>query len=117
MGKQPREAREIKLEYCFDPLSPHKIGQAYQLFVPSKAWRTCSLLYLPRQDVIGVMIGFRIFPFDGYWMHTGANLALGRGSDPFAFKPTGKLTSVAEERELNEGIIFFWRDLIRELDV
>ena len=71
-------------------------------------------LTLPRQqNVVGIMMGLRIFPFDGYWSHTGATLALGKGGD---FKPTGGLTTVAEERELNEGIIFDWRSCIRELD-
>lgn len=39
MDKQPREAREIKLEYSYDRLSVQKIGQAYQLLVPAKTWR------------------------------------------------------------------------------
>ena len=71
-------------------------------------------LTLPRQqDVVGIMMGLRIFPFDGYWSHTGAPLAFGKGGD---FEPTGGLTTVAEERELNEGIIFDWRSCLRKLD-
>ncbi|NJD37443.1 MAG: hypothetical protein FIA89_03850 [Geobacter sp.] len=72
---------------------------------------------LPTQDVVGLMIGFRLFPFGSYWMHSGANLTLGyarRNMD--AIKPLGSLRSVREEQQLNDEVIFKWRDVVSELD-
>jgi len=71
---------------------------------------------LPHQDVVGLLIGFRIFPFNGYWMHTGANLTLGRAPDMAGFKPLGKIEDVKGERNLNETMIFRWRSLVSEID-
>ena len=68
-------------------------------------------LTLPQQDVVGLLIGFRIFPF----MHTGANLTLGQAPDMAGFKPLGKIEDVKEERDLNETIIFRWRSLVSEI--
>lgn len=73
-------------------------------------------LTLPRQNAVGFLIGFRIFPFGGYWMHTGANLPLAQSSGMVGFKPIGKVETVTEERDLNEGIIFSWRSLVSEMD-
>jgi hypothetical protein len=53
VGKQPREARGIDLEYCFDRLSTQKIGMAYRLLVPSKTWRTGS----SGEEVAAVPVG------------------------------------------------------------
>ena len=72
-------------------------------------------LTLPKQDVVGLMIGFRIFPFDGYWMHTGANLTLGKVRDAQTIKPLGNL-SVKEEQSLNDEVIFEWRSMISDMD-
>jgi hypothetical protein len=71
-------------------------------------------LTLPKQDVVGLMIGFRIFPFDGYWMHTGANLTLGKVRDAQSIKPLGNL-SVKEEQNLNDEVIFKWRNVVNEM--
>jgi hypothetical protein len=73
-------------------------------------------LTLPKQDVAGLMIGFRIFPFGGYWMHTGANLTLGKMRDTQSIKPLGALTSVKEEQNLNDEVIFEWRQMVSEMD-
>lgn len=40
MVKPKETERIIELEYSFDRLSSRKIGQAYQLLVPEKSWRT-----------------------------------------------------------------------------
>lgn len=72
-------------------------------------------LTLPKQDVVGLMIGFRIFPFDGYWMHTGANLTLGKVRDAQTIKSLGKL-SVKEEQNLNDEVIFEWRSMVSDMD-
>ena len=72
-------------------------------------------LTLPKQDVVGLMIGFRIFPFDGYWMHTGANLTLGKVRDAQTIKPLGNL-SVKEEQSLNDEVIFEWRSMVSDMD-
>ena len=72
-------------------------------------------LTLPKQDVVGLMIGFRIFPFDGYWMHTGANLTLGKVRDFQSIKPLEKLTTVKEEQSLNDEVIFEWRQMVSEM--
>jgi hypothetical protein len=72
-------------------------------------------LTLPKQDVVGLMIGFRIFPFDGYWMHTGANLTLGKVRDAQSIKPLGNL-SIKEEQNLNDEVIFEWRQMVSEMD-
>jgi hypothetical protein len=72
-------------------------------------------LTLPKHDVVGLMIGFRIFPFDGYWMHTGANLTLGKVRDAQSIKPLGNL-SVKEEQNLNDEVIFEWRQMVSEME-
>ena len=73
-------------------------------------------LTLPTKDVVGLMIGFRVFPFHGYWMHTGANLTLGKVRDVNSVKPLGRLKSVKEEQSLNDEVIFEWRSFISEID-
>lgn len=73
-------------------------------------------LTLSKQDVVGLMIGFRIFPFDGHWMHTGANLTLGKVRDAQSIKPLGALTSDKEEQSLNDEVIFEWRQMVSEMD-
>ena len=72
-------------------------------------------LTLPKQDVVGLMIGFRVFPFGGHWMHTGANLTLGKVRDAQTIKPLGNL-SVKEEQNLNDEVIFEWRSMVRDMD-
>jgi len=71
-------------------------------------------LTLPQQDVVGMMIGFRIFPYRGYWMHTGANISLAESPDIADFKPIGIIDNQNEERDLNEAIIFKIRDIFSE---
>jgi len=73
-------------------------------------------LTLPKQDVVGLMIGFRIFPFDGRWMHTGANLTLGKVRDVQSIMPLGSLMSVKEEQNLNDEVIFEWRNMVSEME-
>ncbi len=68
-------------------------------------------LTLPHENIVGVMSGFRIFPFRGYWMHTGANVTLGECPDLAHFKPAGIVNNQNEERDMNEAIIFKWREL------
>jgi len=74
------------------------------------------ILHLPKQDVVGLMIGFRIFPFDGHWMHTGANLTLGKVRDAQSIRPLGALKSVKDEQNLNDDVIFEWRQMVSEMD-
>ena len=69
-------------------------------------------LSLPQQEVVGVLIGFRIFPYQDLWMHTGAGLSLGQVEDVATFQPMGETMSEKDERQLNEESIFNRRDMI-----
>ena len=69
---------------------------------------------LPRQDSTGALVGMRIFPFLGAWMHTGASIPVGEIDDPAAFRPLNTTLNEAQERALNEQAMFRWRDVIKE---
>lgn len=73
-------------------------------------------LTLPQQNVVGLLIGFRIFPYESVWMHTGANLTLGQTHDVAGFEPNGTQMNERQERTLNEEAIFRWRDFVSEME-
>ncbi|MCL2458788.1 MAG: hypothetical protein FWF31_08080 [Desulfobulbus sp.] len=70
---------------------------------------------LPQQDVVGVLAAFRIFPFCGAWMHTGASMLFGTIDDA-GMQPMGQIPDNQEERELNEESIYRWRTLLEETE-
>ena len=67
-----------------------------------------------QQDVTGVLTTFRVFPFRGVWMHTGANMAFGQIEDAGDLRPMGRRLNEKEERDLNESNIRRWRALLKE---
>jgi len=69
---------------------------------------------MPKQGEVGLLLGFRRFPFRNVWMHTGATMVFGRIDDPAGMKPMGRALGEREERELNEKNIRHWRELARE---
>ncbi|WP_028313442.1 hypothetical protein [Desulfatibacillum aliphaticivorans] len=69
---------------------------------------------IAKQDAVGAVLGLRIFPFGDIWMHTGANLSIGRLEDQSEIQPQNKLLTEKEERELNEEAIFRYREVLRE---
>lgn len=71
---------------------------------------------LPQQDVVGLLSAFRIFPFRGVWMHTGANMSFGCIEDPEGLHPLNRHLDDKEEDILNRENFFRWRDLIRDQD-
>lgn len=71
-------------------------------------------LTLPQLDAQGMLSGFRIFPFQNAWMHTGAGLTLGRIPDSAGMQTEDRVLTEQEERELNEQIFFRWRPLLGE---
>ncbi len=73
-------------------------------------------LALPQQNAVGLLSGFRIFPYEGFWMHTGANLTLGQEPDVAGFQPYGKKLNEKEEQQLNEEAIFRWRQAVSEME-
>ena len=46
----------------------------------------------------------------GAWMHTGANLDLGRLPEDSGLTPLGQTFGEREEREMNEYAIRSWRE-------
>ncbi|GAB4564728.1 MAG: hypothetical protein Tsb0017_24820 [Geothermobacteraceae bacterium] len=69
-------------------------------------------LSLPQQDVAGLVLGLRTFPWRGVLMHTGASLPLGKvplvgKSPPLIEQPR----NVQEEQRFNEEAIFHWRQM------
>lgn len=68
---------------------------------------------LPRQEVTGLLAAFRIFPFLGVWMHTGANMAFGLISDSEGLQPLGRRLNDKEEQALNEENFSRWRALLQ----
>ena len=64
---------------------------------------------IPTQEVRGVLTGLRVFPMLGAWMHTGANLDLGRLPEDSGLTPLGQTFGEREEREMNEYAIRSWR--------
>lgn len=71
---------------------------------------------LPHQDVKGLLAAFRIFPFHGAWMHSGANTSFGIIHDPGALQPAHRTLDEKEELLLNEGNFHRWRNLMRDQD-
>jgi len=71
---------------------------------------------MSQKGEIGMLIGFRIFPYRQVWMHTGAWLALGRATDVAGFEPAGICMNEKQEQELNEKAIFKWRQLVDEME-
>jgi len=69
---------------------------------------------LPRQDAVGLFAAFRIFPFRGVWLHTGAHMAFGTINDATGMQPLGRVLNDQEERALNEENIRRWRALLGE---
>ena len=69
---------------------------------------------LPRQEVVGLLAAFRVFPFRDVWMHTGASMAFGIISDSDGLKPLSRKLDPKQEQELNEENFFRWRALIRD---
>ena len=65
-------------------------------------------------DLTGALVGMRIFPFLGAWMHTGACIPVGEIDDPAAFRPLNTTLNEVQERALNEQTMFRWRDVIKE---
>lgn len=65
------------------------------------------------QNVEGMFAAFRIFPFRGAWMHTGANMTFGPIAADAGLQPVRRLLNEQEERELNEENIRRWRALLR----
>lgn len=68
------------------------------------------------QNVEGTFSAFRIFPFRGAWMHTGANMTFGTIAADAGLQPVGRILNEQEERELNEENIRRWRMLLREME-
>ena len=71
-------------------------------------------LSIPQQEAVGILSGFRIFPYKNVWMHTGANLVIGQGEHPPQVSYEGRILVEKEERTLNEETIFRWRALMEE---
>jgi len=69
---------------------------------------------LPQQDVVGLLSAFRIFPFRGVWMHTGANMSFGCIEDPEGLHPLNRHLDDKEEDILNRENFFRWRELMRD---
>jgi hypothetical protein len=67
---------------------------------------------IPTQEVRGVLTGLRVFPMLGAWMHTGANLDLGRLPEEGGLTPLGRTFGEREEREMNEYAIRAWRQRV-----
>ena len=65
---------------------------------------------IPTQEVRGVLTGLRVFPMLGAWIHTGANLDLGRVPEDRGLAPLGRVFGEREEREMNEYVIRSWRE-------
>lgn len=73
-------------------------------------------LSLPLQDAVGALVGLRIFPFRVAWVHTGANLSLGRVDDVTSFQPERMALSKMQEQVMNVESIFAWRNLIGRME-
>jgi hypothetical protein len=67
---------------------------------------------IPPQDAVGLVSGFRIFPWANVWMHSGVNLPLGTIENADGLQPVGKLLNEKEEQALNEDTIARWRAII-----
>jgi len=66
-----------------------------------------------QQEMVGMLVGCRIFPYRNCWMHTGADIPIGQVEDSATLSPMGKILNEKEERDLNELNIFKWREMVR----
>ncbi len=71
---------------------------------------------LPQQEVMGVLIALRVFPFEQVWMHTGAALPLGHIDDAAGFQPLNCQMSLKEEEQLNRDTFLRWQNDGRDQD-
>lgn len=69
---------------------------------------------LPQQDVTGLLIALRVFPFRNVWMHTGAGLPLGHIDDAAGFQPLNCQMSLKEEEQLNRDTFLRWQQECRD---
>lgn len=69
---------------------------------------------LPQQEVVGVLIALRMFPFGNVWMHTGAGLPLGHIDEASGFQPLNRQMSIKEEEQLNRDTFLRWRQETRD---
>ena len=67
-----------------------------------------------QQDIVDLLVGCRIFPYQTCWMHTGADIPIGQVEDSATLSPMGKILNEKEERDLNELNIFKWREMVRQ---
>ncbi|MEO5341974.1 MAG: hypothetical protein H7842_01315 [Gammaproteobacteria bacterium SHHR-1] len=85
------------------------IGQEFLVF-------DSSLPRYKEADVLGLVLGLRIFPFQGYWMHSGAVLNTGLGQRPDHSLLSTTPLDEKTERKLNEKIILQYRALHEGLE-
>ncbi len=71
-------------------------------------------LSIPAQDAVGMVSGFRIFPWANVWMHSGVNLPLGKIENAAGLQPVGRRLNEKEEQALNEDTIARWRAIIND---
>ncbi len=71
---------------------------------------------LPQQEVTGLLIALRVFPFKKVWMHTGAGLPLGHIDDAAGFQPLNCHMSIKEEEQLNRDTFLRWQHEGRDQD-
>jgi hypothetical protein len=67
---------------------------------------------LPQQNATGHMLAFRIFPMNGFWMHTGACIPFGPSAEAPRSTSEGSPLNRKEEQMLNEVILLKWREEI-----
>ncbi len=67
------------------------------------------------REPVGLLLGLRIFPFQNLWMHTGADLVIGKVDNLAPLQPMEKVLNEKEERDLNELNIFKWREMAKAL--
>lgn len=66
---------------------------------------------LPQQEAVDFIIALRIFPMDGFWMHTGACLPFGPPAGAPRFSSINGTLDRKEEQQLNEKVVFEWREI------
>lgn len=64
-----------------------------------------------RQNALRILMGLRIFPYKGGWLHTGAAIPLVQADDNTESGHFLPMLSQKDERDLNEQIFFLWRGL------
>lgn len=68
---------------------------------------------LSEQEIHGLVVGLRLFPWQQAWMHTGATMVMGTIEDTAGLQPLNQVLGEEDERILNEDNIRRWRTLIR----